>query len=119
MEEEWTDIMQVCRNGHPINYTCIEYPERNQDYCEKCGKETITKCPNCGQDIPGRTHYPSVNFLSRRTVPNYCRYCNESYPWHKGAVKWKKRIGSSLPRIPKSIEWIINQISKLIPIGKG
>ena len=112
MEEARTDIMQVCRNGHMINHSCIKYPHKNQDYCEKCGKETITKCPNCGQEIPGKTHYPSVNLRFRGKVPNYCRYCNEPYPWHKGVVKRKKQIRSSLPYVSKFIEWIIDTTSR-------
>ena len=117
--EKWTDTMQVCRNGHLINHSYINKPENNQDYCKKCGKETIIKCPACEQEIPGKTHAPGRVRLFRGSVPNYCQYCNEAYPWHKGIVKWKKRIGSSLPYIPKSVDWIFDKISKLMPTGKG
>lgn len=109
--EEWTDVMQVCRNGHLINASYIKHPERNKNYCEKCGKETIIECPHCQKRIPGRTH--SSSYFFRSTVSKYCRYCSEAYPWHKGIVKWKKRIMSNLPYIPKVAEWIIDRLLKL------
>ena len=71
--EKWTDTMQVCRNGHLINHSYINNSERNQDYCKKCGKETIIKCLNCDQEIPGKNSYsrrnPYISWSSPQLLP--------------------------------------------------
>ena len=107
MEEEWTDIMQVCRNGHPINYSCIEHPERNQDYCEKCGKETITKCPNCGQGIPGRTHYPSVIFYLVEQFPITADIVMKPILGIKGQLNGKNGLGQAYHAYPNLLNGLL------------
>jgi hypothetical protein len=38
---------QICLNGHIINESIEEYPEKNEKFCSLCGSETITECPSC------------------------------------------------------------------------
>jgi len=77
------DIMQVCLNGHLITDTYMRNPEFRKNHCPKCGAETITKCPNCGQPIKGDYHVDGVVFLSGRStpVPDICEYCGKDFPW--------------------------------------
>ena len=78
------DRMQVCLNGHHINDSFLRNSKYNKDYCDHCGKETITSCPNrrCGKPIPGRL-LGSIISVSR--VPSFCEHCGEKFPWTRYA----------------------------------
>jgi len=58
---DWYDVAQVCLNGHLVNAKTKDSPQHNKDFCTKCGNETITKCPECNQDIPGDYHVEGSN----------------------------------------------------------
>jgi hypothetical protein len=73
------DTAQVCPNGHVANAETIQAPEFNKDYCEECGKKTITRCPNCDQPIRGRIMF-SIGMAGFKP-PAYCRFCGEAFPW--------------------------------------
>ncbi len=81
---ERRDTMQVCLNGHIVNADFHRHPELREDFCECCGEETITNCPNpeCGKPILGNlrraTGFP---LESRHSAPNFCPNCRESFPW--------------------------------------
>ena len=71
------DVAQICMNGHIINERYKESPEHNQEFCDKCGEKTITKCENCGADIRGRYKMPGIaDFRPKQEkVPKYCYNC--------------------------------------------
>ena len=73
------DTMQICLNGHVINDEFLRNPKYNKDYCDRCGKETITRCPNhkCDKPIPGRLFGSSWS----RRAPSFCEHCGEKFPW--------------------------------------
>ena len=72
---KWIDTMQICMNGHVINASYMKNPQFNQDYCEQCGKRTITECPSCREPIPGHIHYKDfVSIPYKKTAPDHCRY---------------------------------------------
>ena len=73
------DTMQICLNGHVINDEFLRNPKYNKDYCDRCGKETITRCPNrkCDKLIPGRLFGSSWS----RRAPSFCEHCGEKFPW--------------------------------------
>ncbi|MBK7867373.1 MAG: DUF2321 domain-containing protein [Ignavibacteriales bacterium] len=48
---EGYDVAQICLNGHCTNSSFKSFPEFNQDYCDKCGEQTITLCPACKSPI--------------------------------------------------------------------
>lgn len=78
---EGTDIQQVCLNGHQITDSYNNHPEYRKRFCQKCGKPTITKCPQCKASIPGH-HYPKGVIVAIRTpVPSHCHNCGNPYPW--------------------------------------
>jgi hypothetical protein len=72
------DIAQICMNGHTVNSTARTAPDRNEDYCSKCGQRTMMACPACGTDIRG-LHRSTSGFDF--TFPNYCFKCGKTFPW--------------------------------------
>lgn len=81
------DTAQICKNGHVINDAYTISPSYNQDFCSKCGCETITTCQTCAAPIRG--YYSSdtiVSFDSMDTPPNYCYKCGNAYPWTQEAI---------------------------------
>ena len=39
--QSWRDVMQVCLNGHVINAGVRKNPQRNQNFCDSCGKKLL------------------------------------------------------------------------------
>ena len=113
---KWIDTMQVCRNGHVINDSYHKYPESNQNYCQKCGKKTITECENCEKPIQGRVYYSGGLHIGPISVPNYCQHCQAAYPWHKGGRKWIRRGKSSFSYLKGFIKWIVELIPKALKL---
>lgn len=74
------DVAQICMNGHVINESCKEYPQHNQNFCDKCGEKTITKCEGCGADIRGNYNEPGVLVFAPMITPKYCHNCGKMYP---------------------------------------
>ena len=75
-----SDIMQVCLSGHVIDYKFVKKPEDNKDFCDLCGKETITSCPNPKCDKPIRHSHNSL-YGDISPVPSFCEHCAEAFPW--------------------------------------
>jgi hypothetical protein len=76
------DVAQVCQNGHVINSSARESPERNKPYCSECGKKTITACPACNSPIQGHYNVPGVVAIGfQYHPPAYCHQCGAPYPW--------------------------------------
>ena len=71
------DVAQICKNGHVSNSLAREYPQRNKEFCDKCGAKTIIKCPNCEKEIRGQ--YSGT--IGGYKAPNYCINCGNPYPW--------------------------------------
>lgn len=82
--ESYQDTAEVCLNGHIINPNIIKNPTPRKKRCGICGKETITKCPICGDPIPGRIIYKDFRDNTVWGPPsNYCNNCGNPYPWAK------------------------------------
>ena len=80
--ESWYDTAQVCLNGHAINAASESNPQKNQDFCNKCGEKTITTCQECNAKIRGKYHVPgAVRLGYNYTTPSYCSSCGVAYPW--------------------------------------
>lgn len=87
------DTMQVCeKNGHKITDCYDSYPEVRQDHCQKCGSETITRCPTCRTEIRGYRHFKNIVGGSGPDVPLYCHQCGKPYPWKDHLVKERKTL---------------------------
>ena len=37
MDDSYYDVAQICENGHVANSRAHDYPNSNQDHCDKCG----------------------------------------------------------------------------------
>ena len=105
------DTMQVCLNGHVINDRFLRNSEYNKDYCDRCGKETITNCPNprCGKPIPG--DLDGNIYLGISSAPEFCQHCGEKFPWTRYAEA--KRLKEEAE---KPIEVLQRVFSKFHPI---
>lgn len=81
------DVMQVCLNGHQITSRYNESPQFRQDYCDKCGKQTVYQCSKCGEPIRGKYISKGVLDLTSVPVPSHCHKCGSPYPWRKNSDK--------------------------------
>ena len=66
----WSDVMQVCLNGHLINTSYSKYPDNNEDYCSQCGAETIIGCPKCKKKFRGDQYRPT--YEKKGQIKNFC-----------------------------------------------
>jgi hypothetical protein len=73
--------MQVCRNGHVITDLLGAFPERARSHCDRCGAETLTRCPTCGQPLPGAVLVPGLVPVGSRSAPAHCAACGAAFPW--------------------------------------
>ena len=79
------DVAQICLNGHVANSSAVDYPQYNQDFCDKCGKETITKCGGCGADIRGLVRDSLA--VSGYVAPKFCHTCGMLFPWTQAKIE--------------------------------
>lgn len=80
-------VAQVCPNGHVTTSSADQYPELREAFCSKCGKSTITTCPNCEASIRG--HFEVEGFISigRNYEPSsFCYKCGKAFPWTERKV---------------------------------
>lgn len=83
---------QVCLNGHMINDRADSTPSFNQNFCSKCGAQTITTCPSCNFPIHGDYTCDGVICFSETPVEAYCYNCGSPYPWTKTALETAEAI---------------------------
>lgn len=76
---------QICKNGHVITSYADHYTYAKENYCSKCGSETITKCLNCSSNIRGREK--EYGYLGEYKAPSYCYNCGKPYPWTKASLE--------------------------------
>ncbi|MDP4146091.1 MAG: DUF2321 domain-containing protein [Bacillota bacterium] len=79
---------QICLNGHIITDSYDSSPALSQKFCDECGSETITQCPNCHSNIRGDYEVSGICYLgsTMQKAPSYCYNCGESYPWTREAL---------------------------------
>ena len=90
------DTMQVCLKGHKIT-EMYSSSTRRQNFCDNCGKKTITECPHCDASIRGYYHMDGVVSVSSTPIPMNCHNCGQAYPW-------RRRI--SLVKLLKMPKWL-------------
>lgn len=96
MSESYYDLAQICRNGHVINSMAHDYPNRNQDHCDRCGAPTITACPSCNTSIRGHYHVPNVIAPSWYTAPAFCYKCGKPFPWTAAGLSAAEELADEL-----------------------
>jgi hypothetical protein len=75
------DVMLVCRNGHVITDRLHGSPELLLRHCDRCGADTLSRCPTCGQEFPGAVVWPGPVPIGRPQPPRYCSRCGAAFPW--------------------------------------
>ena len=93
------DVAQICKNGHVINSMARQEPQFNQNFCDKCGEETITACESCNKDIRGYYHLQNVIGVSEIDAPSYCYDCGATYPWTQRSLEAAKELADDLDNL--------------------
>jgi hypothetical protein len=96
MSESYFDVAQICTNGHVTNSMSKDYPDSNQDYCDKCGAATVTACPSCQVAIRGYYHVPGVIGLGRYEPPAFCFKCGKPFTWTSATLQAAEELASEL-----------------------
>ncbi len=89
---EGYDVAQICLNGHVVNDSIRTFAKQSQDFCDKCGQPTITKCTNCQHDIRGKLYSRGIISGSRMSAPAYCLHCGKPFPWTSARLDAAKEI---------------------------
>jgi len=105
------DVAQICKNGHLINDSVKRPPEYNKNFCDKCGAQTITKCPNCSFEIQGRDHRVSIVGGGSTYYPirAFCPNCGRPYPWTKAKIQAAQELTQELENISDNEKEILTQ----------
>ncbi len=99
------DVMQVCLRGHVITDAFASHPELGSRYCERCGAPTLSRCPTCGQDLPGAAPLPGLATIGRRVAPEHCPGCGAPLPW----------AGRAVPSVPPPTAGLLEQLLRRLP----
>ena len=82
MSDGHHDVAQICENGHVANSMAHDYPNSNQNHCDKCGAPTIMACPSCQTAIRGFYHASAViKMFNDYDAPAFCYKCGKPFPW--------------------------------------
>lgn len=95
------DVAQICHNGHVVNASTKRFPKHNRDYCEDCGAESITSCPDCGSPIPGTYHVEGHIGSSDYETPSFCGDCGEPYPWMAESLEAARALSRDMEGLDK------------------
>lgn len=101
MSDSYYNLAQICQNGHVITSMARDYPNRNQDYCDRCGAPTIVACPSCNSDIRGFYHVPGVLSIREYTAPAFCYKCGKPFPWTAAGLAAAEELADELEGLTK------------------
>ncbi len=118
------DAKQVCLNGHHITDRA-RTGKTAKEFCDKCGAETITECPNCHEMIKGDDLDSGVVAIGfEPTVPSFCENCGEPFPWaseddeperSQRSEKAEYFVGKICKRFPKVVRSLQNRYGERSP----
>ena len=98
MNDSYYDVAQICENGHVINSMAQDYPNSNQEYCDKCGAPTLMTCLGCETPIRGYHHIPSV-IGGGYDAPAFCYKCGVPFPWTAGRLRAAEELADELENL--------------------
>ena len=107
---KYYDAALICLNGHIINSSTNKSPEDNKKFCDKCGSETITKCPRCKTEIQGDyeerqedefTYLPNRSYTIHMSekAPAFCHNCGKPYPWTESKLKAADELADEIENL--------------------
>lgn len=96
MSDSHYDLAQICQNGHVTNSMARDYPNSNQEFCDRCGTPTMTACPTCRTDIRGYYHIPDVLGFQEYTAPSFCYKCGSPFPWTSAGLAAAEELADEL-----------------------
>jgi hypothetical protein len=105
----WYDIAQICLNGHVVNDSVNAYPQHNKKFCDRCGAETITICPNCKSNIQGEYHVEGVPVLGHYKAPAFCHNCGKPFPWTERKIQAAKELAQEIENLSNDDKDILTQ----------
>lgn len=83
---------QICMNGHVITDSYDKHPEHGMPFCDICGKQTITQCPNCSASIRGDYESGVCCICFTTPAPAYCYNCGKPFPWTEENISSMKEL---------------------------
>lgn len=95
LQEEY-DIAEICLNGHVINDSVQSLPQRREDFCQICGKKTITECQQCRNKIRGAFWGGGYIGTAEFRAPSYCYKCGKPFPWVEDKIKAATEIAKEI-----------------------
>ena len=96
MSDSNYDVAQICENGHVANSMARDYPDSNQDHCDKCGAPTIMACPSCQTMIRGFYHIPFNLSPAKYAAPAFCYKCGKPFPWTASRLRAAEDLADEL-----------------------
>lgn len=118
-----TTYAQVCRSGHILNHsTNTEWIAGEHNYCQDCGAEGITECPDCQENhiVVSDEVLSSDAELGRSDLPLYCGNCGTAFPWTgEGASPHRSGQAFVEPRIVEERYYmgIVAEINRVYRVG--
>ncbi|QXG79671.1 DUF2321 domain-containing protein [Rhodospirillum rubrum] len=84
---------QVCGNGHHTTSSVEHSPNLMANFCDKCGSETMTKCPSCSTKIRGKYYVDDFAIIGQNyTAPSFCHACGKAFPWTTTKIEAAKEM---------------------------
>jgi hypothetical protein len=94
------DVGQVCLNGHEITGNYSPGSQFAEDYCSRCGAQTVTQCQNCNTSIRGYyDHEGGVIAIPTFNAPAYCYKCGEPFPWTSMAIEAAQELTDEIENL--------------------
>lgn len=106
------DTAQVCINGHIITDSMQVDPKFDQNFCDSCGADLISECPNCKAYIRGRCYIPNImgsNVVHLHNTRPFCYQCGQPYPWLDAKLKAARELAQELENISDDDKDILTQ----------
>jgi len=104
------DVMQVCRNGHVITELLHTYPERGLSHCDRCGAETLQRCPTCGGALPGASLVAGLVPVGHSRPPQCCSVCGAAFPWAERPAAAALEPGAVLDGCLRRLPRVVRQL---------
>ena len=105
------DNAQICVNGHVANSAMQDFPEFDQEFCNRCGEPTITQCPGCEALIRGAYRQ---EYALEYEIPVFCSGCGEPYPWTRSKLLAAHELARELDNLNDEeralLEWCIDNL---------